>query len=176
MANLDRPFGFRAIRNEAGTAPKIRAFTAKAVEIFQGQMCQVDVSAGHVEPIGSTVASGDNWLLGAAQHYKDAADTVVYVSYDPEQQYEIQADDDGTALTELLVFCQNFDVINGDTGVAATGQSNTEIDQSSSSNTSTEGFKALGIAKEIGNVYGDNMVLIVKINAGKHAFTNATGS
>ena len=99
MANIDAPRGLRPIRGEYNSAPKLETFLSKDGDIVgEGQIVCI-AATGRVISYTSALGVAGN-VIGVAAHYVAAASTAtgpvtreLQVYTDPNQLYEIQADD-----------------------------------------------------------------------------------
>lgn len=144
MANLDAPRGYRAVSNGiAGTAPRVTKYTAKAsLALGEGDLVALN-STGQVIAYNTTdAAAGD--LIGVAAHPISAtlSDRSLLVYDDPEQIFEVQADDNSlTVVADYLFKCFKPVIATLNT---TTLQSKHELD--GSSGTATSGAAATNVA------------------------------
>jgi len=146
MANVDRPFGFRAVQNVAGTAPEIRHFSATTnTTFYQGQPVALADTGLLVAWTTTTAVTGNT--VGVAMYGVTGAagsatpDVAVYV--DPDQVYEVQSDDSSlTVATDYLGALAR--TVNHSAGNATLLRSSGELDGSSA--TSVTGKAATNVA------------------------------
>lgn len=138
MANQDFPFGFRAIRNVAGTAPQIQEFAnaTRTGHIFEGGPVALNASA-YITMWTNTLDVGE--LVGVAVHSRLTTDTdrTVKVYTGRDQEYEVQLDDDSITTLAGLLTKPNYVVWNPAAGSSTTYQSTAELDASSATSTNT---------------------------------------
>ena len=157
MSNLDAPLGFRAVENGvAGVVPRLRAYSAKAsTAIYEGDLVAIN-STGLVQGYSATDAiAGD--LLGVAAHPVTAAQTdrEILVYDDPEQLYEVQADDASLTVAADYLFKLFAPVTTS--GNTTTLQSKQELDASSGSSlfgtntTTVRPIQVIAVSKAINN-------------------------
>lgn len=185
MANLDAPKGFKALQNEAGTAPKLQAFTAKSgVTIYEGTPVSLNTT-GQLVAYSVATSTAAKKGLGVAAHYRvgsSAGPNTVLVYTDPHQLYEVQSDDN-TLTTIGDVVYRNFKATNLSSGSGTTLQSTAEIDgstgtsvQTITSGTDRRPFKAVGFSR---NLQNDNSTswnkIIVQFNPSYHMGANDQG-
>lgn len=176
MANKDLPFGFRALRNEAGTTPSINEYVmASSVTAYEGAIMAVNTT-GNVEMFSA--AAQRQRILGAAVHPKTAVDTdrKILVYDDPRQEYEAQIDDNSVTTLGGLIG-KNFIAITPASGNGTTLQSISEIDGSSgtsTNNTTVLGvFKGLRFSSSSENTQTSTFTrIVVKINPENHVFAS----
>lgn len=154
MANQDKPCGLRP----HGRILRVRPYTAGSA-CYPGDAVAL-AADGQVDP--ATTGA----LLGVAMSYASAQGQTVLVADDPNQLFEVQADD-VIAVTDVGLNC------------TLTGSPNTtykrsghELDASEKADTATLSLQILGISPEVGNAANsaDNDV-IVRINV--HQLNNA---
>ena len=175
MANLDAPRGFRAMQNEAGTAPKLQAFTiATSTTVYEGTPVAINTTGQVVAfSVASTIISKRG--IGVAAHYRSASDSsgTVAVYTDPHQLYAVQVDDNTLTVIGDVVF-RNFAATLLASGNGTTLQSIAEIDGSTGTKVSVPGttnrpFKAVRFS---GNIQNDNSTswneIVVQFNSQYH--------
>ena len=147
MGNIDAPRGFRAVKNEAGTAPRLTPYeAADSINIFDGEILALSTGGQAVSYTDTLAIEGQ--LIGVAAHFVAAAETddrTVMVYDDPMQEYAVQADGaDITALTDYRF--KLFDVTSPKTGNTTLLTSTSELDASSASSlVATATLDAAGI-------------------------------
>ena len=182
MANLDAPRGFHPVTGgQAGTTVQQHEYTAASnVTFYQGQI--VALVSGVVNVVNSTRY---NRILGSVQNHvaKAATDRTIYVADDPDQEFMVQLDSDGTLVTTDAGLRpdakQYFVAVNISSGNNTLGLSIAELDSSSATtvnnSTSLAPFRGLRFSQEIENTqnvsWGD---VIVKINPANHIYARTS--
>ena len=186
MANLDAAMGFRALQSEAGTAPKVQAFTIEAsTTVFEGTQVAVNTTGKIIAYTQSSTVLAQR-CIGVAAHFRQAADAsaTVLVYTDPAQLYEVQSDDNTLTVIGDVVG-RNFQVLNVAAGSGTTLQSTAEIDGSSGTSlslvtgtsTARRPWQALGFSRNIQNDNATtNNTIIVRLNPGYHLFAGTGGT
>lgn len=162
-SNVDAPRGLRAVRGKSNAAPQLETFEATAaIEIGEGQIVCLAATGLLVSYTDALALAGG--VIGVAAHYLAAAAVAgsareVQVYTDPDQVYEVQADD--STITDVAGFRGAFfDVLNPISINTTLETSLTELDGSSASanvGTSTGNLRPLrcdGIARGIENHLG----------------------
>jgi len=129
--NLDAPMGFRALENGvAGVVPRLRKYTvAASTAIYEGDIVALNAS-GLVIAYTTTDAIGGD-LIGVAAHHVPSggagpsSDLGIHVYDDPEQIFEVQANDDSLTVHVDYAF-KMFGVVKT-TGNTTTLQSKHEL-------------------------------------------------
>ena len=136
MANIDAPRGLRAIRGEYNAAPKLETYLSKAGDVVGAGQILCIAATGRVISYTDALGVAGN-VIGVAAHYVAAAATAtgpipreVQVYTDPEQLYEVQADD-ATITNIAACIGAFFDVVNPATQNVTLQTSLTELDGSS---------------------------------------------
>lgn len=184
MANSNQINGFKAVGTLSG-APvnfqeaKFATVATDAVAIYPGDAIKL---TGGTDANGFAIvaraAAGDvvvGVMSGVVPNGTDlsimyrvaSTATYIYATVDPNTVYEVQA----SAAVALADATKNASLISSSAGVAATGLSGMQIDQSTLNTTNTLVFRLLGFSQTVGNVPAAtyNKVL-VKINS--HAYAN----
>lgn len=185
MANLDAPFGLRAITSRAGTVPQIHEYVADAGgnNIYAGSFVRIIAGSGSdaevVDGVASDTAPGLS-LIGVAVHARLTTDTerTVLVYDDPDQEYEIQQDSDTSNLESASDFVgTRFTVVNGQDGSLTTRQSIMELDSTSGATTDDGTLPLIGLrfARDAENdITSNNSRLVVKICDINHIYRRGT--
>lgn len=157
MANVDAPRGLRAIRGAHNSAPRLETFgVTAAIEIGEGQIVCLAATGLVVSYTDALALAGG--IIGVAAHYVAAAavDRELQIYTDPDQVYEIQADD--ATITNVAAFRGAFfDVVNPASVNTTLQTSITELDGDSAAanvGTATGALTPLrceGIARGIQN-------------------------
>jgi len=188
MSNVNQINGFKAIGTLNGAElnmqqAKFSTLVGDGTAIYPGDA--VKLVASSVDATGllavARAAAGDVPLVGVMsgvvpdgtdltiQYRKGLTTTAIYVTTDPNTIYEVQANA-AVALADAGKTCS---LVSTNSGIAATGRSGMQIDQSTlTTNTSTFAFKSLGFAPDLANT--PNALynrLLVKIN--NHSYANA---
>jgi hypothetical protein len=186
MANVDKPFGLRALGNLSATGSQ-KQFGYQIADnqsgaIFQGDL--VTLKDGFIlqfDPSSHTAAVGvfngvfytdpttgkptfKNYYPGSVNitQGKITAD----VLDDPNQLFIIQSDED----IEQADFGKNADVVVG-SGSTTTGLSAMELDSSDIGTGAAKNLKLIGIYDTPGNALGNFCQVVVKIN--EHLYGSA---
>jgi len=145
-SNIDLPFGLRAVENGvAGTVPRLRPYTVKAaVAIYEGDLVGMNTTGVITAYTATDADNGD--IVGVAAHHiaAGAVDRELLVYDDPEQIYEVQANDDSLTIAGDYMF-EYFDIV-ATTGNTTTLQSKHEIDDA----TGTNALAAANVVQVIG--------------------------
>jgi hypothetical protein len=158
MANKDKPQGLQP----KGKALRINAYQAGGT-IYPGDAVKLK-SDGTVE-----VAAASNALIGVAGSYATSGNEVM-VFDDPNQLFEIQADDATVdAQTDINL---NYDLL-ATAGDSTYRVSRHELDASTQATTGTLPFKLVGLMPTAGEGLGAQAKCIVKIN--NHQLDGGTG-
>lgn len=150
MANPDRPQGFRP----HGEVLQQIEMTAGA-RVFPGDAVNLK-SDGKVDPAAATED-----IFGVALSYADADLSPVLVSIHPEQIYVVQSDE--TEVTALTSIGNVADIV-ATAGNTTYNQSRMELDSSVAAAGGSQQLVIVGVAGTVGNAYGTNVDLLVKIN------------
>jgi hypothetical protein len=186
MANVDKPFGLRALGNLSATGGQKQygyeiadnqsgaIFQGDLVTVYDGYLVKF-APATHTAAIG--VFNGCNYIdpttgkptwknfypgsvnITQGKIYADVID-------DPSQLFIIQVDE-SVAQTQVGF---NADVV-GTGGSTTTGVSTMELDSSTIAKTAALNLKIVGLWDVPGNAYGTNAVVVVKIN--EHLYGSA---
>jgi hypothetical protein len=186
MANVDKPFGLRALGNLSATGGQKQygyeiadnqsgaIYQGDLVTVFDGYLVKF-APATHTAAIG--VFNGCNYIdpttgkptwknfypgsvnITQGKIYADVID-------DPNQLFIIQVDE-SVAQTQVGF---NADVV-GTGGSTTTGVSTMELDSSTIAKTAALNLKIVGLWDVPGNTFGTNAVVVVKIN--EHLYGSA---
>ena len=158
MANVDHPHGLNAVMSRFHDTPRMtlyKAFvnTTTPVGIFRGDVVQL-LATGDIKTI--TTTTGVDAVIGVAASYvsalaaNDGAD--VYVYDDPDTVYELQSDgttDPGSTTAQGHIGNQAPLILTG--GVAASGQSQMELDYGAMSTATADAIQIVGHYELVGN-------------------------
>jgi len=176
MANPDMPNGFRPYNDpySGGGQPQVTEHDVLATNAAIGIGSPVAVVAGGVD---HATAGAGNALLGiAAEAIAANEGGKIKVWSDPQQLFVAQTDNGTGTATALAAVGLNIDFIG--TGVAASGLSTAELDESSAAVTANCQFKIMRLADEINgkdvNAFGEFNRFVVKIN--NHQKSAGTGT
>lgn len=189
MANVDRPSGARVVGTLDGS-PVSGTIRTRAVDssnstaIFPGDFVILE-DDGNVAPytgtgggnlLGVCVGVKVNRSVAATEHpgYLPASTAgSILVAEGPNLLFEIQEDDDGTALTTAAIG-SNADVL-ATAGSTTTGRSAHELDRSKITDGSpgTAQLRIIALADREDNAAGDYAKWIVRIN--EHVHRETTG-
>jgi hypothetical protein len=193
MATTAAPYGARPVgliggQSFVGSTREFKIASGYAANIYNGQFVKV-VAAGVVEADTSTTAFGATGVVGifvgcsytdstygkVFRHYWPtgtvAADAVAFVVDDPNVVMQMQADE-AVAQTALGA---NIALV-ASAGSTATGNSQTALDGSSVNTTNTLPLRIVGFVEGPNSAVGDTYTdVLVKFNAGMHAYDVATG-
>jgi hypothetical protein len=180
MANIDKPFGLRPIGNLSATgAQKQYGYTIEAesdpiyqgdlVTVFDGYLVQFDPAThtaavgvfngcNYIEPTTGKPTWRNNWQGADVDAQADVLD-------DPNQLFIVQSA--GTVTQDEIG--KNADVVVG-TGNDVTGLSGSEIN-GTMANTAALNLKIVGLYDSPENAFGENAVVVVKIN--EHLYGSA---
>jgi hypothetical protein len=187
MANVDKPFGMRALGNLSATGAQkqfgYRIAANQAGAIFQGDLVTVfDGFLVRFNPATHTAAVGvfngcnfvdpssgkptfRNFYPGSVNVTQGVIEANVID--DPNQLFLIQA----SAKVEQAEIGMNADVVMG-SGNTVTGASGMELDSSTIAKTAALNVKVVGYYADPSNLTGENNVLVVvKIN--EHLYGSA---
>jgi hypothetical protein len=186
MANVDKAFGLRPMGNLSATGAQkqygYQIADNQSGAIYQGDL--VTLFDGYVvkfAPASHTAALGvfngcfyidpstgkPTWKNFYPGSVNITAGTIqADVIDDPNQLFTIQADED---IVQADIG-KNADVI-GTGGSSTTGQSTMELDSSTVANTAALNLKIVGLYDVPGNAFGNNAVVVVKIN--EHLYGSA---
>ena len=186
MANVDKPFGLRALGNLSATGGQKQygyeiadnqsgaIYQGDLVTVYDGYLVKF-APATHTAAIG--VFNGCNYIdpttgkptwknfypgsvnITQGKIYADVID-------DPNQLFIIQVDE-SVAQTQVGF---NADVV-GTGGSTTTGVSTMELDSSTIAKTAALNLKIVGLWDVPGNTFGTNAVVVVKIN--EHLYGSA---
>lgn len=186
MANLDKPYGLRAMGNLSATGSQKQygyeiadnqagaIYKGDLVTIFDGYIVKF-APASHTAAVG--VFNGCSYIdpnTGKPtwkNYYPGSVNItsgkiIADVIDDPNQLFSIQADEDIVAAD----IGKNADVI-GTGGSTVTGLSTMELDSSTVANTAALNLKIVGILNTPDNAFGNYCQVIVKIN--EHLYGSA---
>lgn len=182
MANIDAPFGLRALLNQAGTAPDIMEVEADAggSSIGEGSLVYIIAGTGtDNEVVDIWDGTTDVPILGAAVHQRATGDTTrtLLVYSDPEQRYEVQVDD-GT-ITHASDLVGSHFTVTTPTGINSnTQQSTTELTGASGQAAADADNVLLGVRlsrdPEVDYTTA-NPTVVVKIAHSRHIFGSDGG-
>jgi hypothetical protein len=173
MANIDKPFGLRPIGNLSATgAQKQYGYTIEAesdpiyqgdmVTVYDGYLVQFDPSVhtaavgvfngcNYIDPTTGKPTWRNNWQGADVDAQADVLD-------DPNQLFLIQS----AGTISQASIGKNADVVVG-TGNDVTGVSGSEIN-GTTANAADRNLKIVGLYDSPGNSFGENAVVVVKIN------------
>ena len=186
MANVDKAFGLRPMGNLSATGSQKQygyeiadnqsgaIYQGDLVTIYDGYIVKF-APASHTAAVG--VFNGCNYIDPTTgkptwkNYYPGSVNItsgkiIADVIDDPNQLFTIQADEDIVAAD----IGKNADVV-GTGGSTTTGQSTMELDSSTIANTAALNLKIVGLYNTPGNAYGNNAVVVVKIN--EHLYGSA---
>jgi hypothetical protein len=186
MANVDKPFGLRALGNLSATGGQKQygyeiadnqsgaIFQGDLVTVYDGYLVKF-APATHTAAVG--VFNGCNYIDPTTgkptwkNYYPGSVNItqgkiIADVIDDPSQLFIIQVDE-SVAQTQVGF---NADVV-GTGGSTTTGVSTMELDSSTIAKTAALNLKIVGLWDVPGNAYGTNAVVVVKIN--EHLYGSA---
>jgi hypothetical protein len=186
MANVDNPFGLRALGNLSATGGQKQygyeiadnqsgaIFQGDLVTVYDGYLVKF-APATHTAAVG--VFNGCNYIDPTTgkptwkNYYPGSVNItqgkiIADVIDDPNQLFIIQVDE-SVAQTQVGF---NADVV-GTGGSTTTGVSTMELDSSTIAKTAALNLKIVGLWDVPGNAYGTNAVVVVKIN--EHLYGSA---
>jgi len=186
MANVDKPFGLRALGNLSATGGQKQygyeiadnqsgaIYQGDLVTVFDGYLVKF-APATHTAAVG--VFNGCNYIDPTTgkptwkNFYPGSINItqgkiIADVIDDPNQLFIIQVDE-SVAQTQVGM---NADVV-GTGGSTTTGVSTMELDSSTIAKTAALNLKIVGLWDVPGNAYGTNAVVVVKIN--EHLYGSA---
>jgi hypothetical protein len=186
MANIDKPYGLRAMGNLSATGSQKQfgyeiadnqagaIFKGDLVTIFDGYIVKF-APATHTAAVG--VFNGCNYIDPTSgkptwsNYYPGSVNITAGIIEadvidDPNQLFTIQADEDIVAAD----IGKNADVV-GTGGSSTNGLSSMELDSSTIANTAALNLKIVGVFKTPGNALGDYCQVVVKIN--EHLYGSA---
>lgn len=186
MANVDKPFGLRALGNLSATGGQKQygyeiadnqsgaIYQGDLVTVFDGYLVKF-APATHTAAVG--VFNGCNYIDPTTgkptwkNYYPGSVNItqgkiIADVIDDPNQLFIIQVDE-SVAQTQVGF---NADVV-GTGGSTTTGVSTMELDSSTIAKTAALNLKIVGLWDVPGNAYGTNAVVVVKIN--EHLYGSA---
>lgn len=186
MANVDTPFGFRAVGNVHGSpyTGATRIFSTAAGDGTAIYIGDPVVLSGTSQTIGGIVyndvdqAATGNIIAGVVVGVlPDTRDSLIYraastvrlleVVTDPNALFEIQEVSGGTALTaDDIGLNANFVVAAGS---ATTGLSGVELNNATEADTNTLDVKIVGFVNRPGNEIGEHAKYLVQINRSRWA-------
>jgi len=186
MANVDKPFGLRAIGNLSATGAQ-KQFGYNIADnqsgaIFQGQL--VTLKDGFIlafDPSSHTAAVGvfngcnyidpttgkptfSNFYPGSVNITQ--GEIIADVMDDPNQLFLIQSDED----IEAADIGKNADIVIG-SGSTTTGLAANELDSSTIATTAALNLKIVGLYDSPNNAFGNFAIVVVKIN--EHLYGSA---
>lgn len=160
MANRDQVVGL----SPHGRPLRQREYIAASV-IYPGDPVKLK-NDGKVE-----IAAASNALCGVAASYASGDGVKVNVYDDPDQLFEIQADDASIdAQTDLNL---NYNIVVGSPNTVYK-RSGVELDGNTGATDSTLPLKLLSVSKRVDNALGEFADCIVKIN--NHQLDGGTGT
>lgn len=194
MANADAPSGFKPIRMQ-GSAPfsggvgRYYRSTGDSTDIFIGDPVDLggtgDTDGTAPTVVRATAGSG-GYVVGVvvgienltsdnlSQKYLPSGDTgYLLVADDPNQEFEIQEDSGGNALTATAIG-SNIDFIIG-TGNTTTGMSATEINSDTCDTTNTLQCRVMRLVNRADNELGTNAKWVVKFNLHRYSAARTEG-
>jgi hypothetical protein len=186
MANVDKPFGLRALGNLSATGGQKQygyeiadnqsgaIYQGDLVTVYDGYLVKF-APATHTAAVG--VFNGCNYIDPTTgkptwkNFYPGSINItqgkiIADVIDDPNQLFIIQVDE-SVAQTQVGM---NADVV-GTGGSTTTGVSTMELDSSTIAKTAALNLKIVGLWDVPGNAYGTNAVVVVKIN--EHLYGSA---
>lgn len=186
MANVDKPFGLRALGNLSATGGQKQygyeiadnqsgaIYQGDLVTVYDGYLVKF-APATHTAAVG--VFNGCNYIDPTTgkptwkNFYPGSINItqgkiIADVIDDPSQLFIIQVDE-SVAQTDVG---KNADVV-GTGGSTTTGVSTMELDSSTIAKTAALNLKIVGLWDVPGNAYGTNAVVVVKIN--EHLYGSA---
>jgi hypothetical protein len=186
MANIDKPYGLRAMGNLSATGSQKQfgyeiadnqagaIYKGDLVTIFDGYIVKF-APATHTAAVG--VFNGCNYIDPTSgkptwsNYYPGSVNITAGIIEadvidDPNQLFTIQADED----IEQADIGKNADVV-GTGGSTTNGLSSMELDSSTIANTAALNLKIVGVFKTPGNAFGDYCQVVVKIN--EHLYGSA---
>jgi len=186
MANVDKPFGLRALGNLSATGGQKQygyeiadnqsgaIYQGDLVTVYDGYLVKF-APATHTAAVG--VFNGCNYIDPTTgkptwkNFYPGSINItqgkiIADVIDDPNQLFIIQVDE-SVAQTQVGF---NADVV-GTGGSTTTGVSTMELDSSTIAKTAALNLKIVGLWDVPGNAYGTNAVVVVKIN--EHLYGSA---
>lgn len=187
MANVDSPFGLRAVSMLdgscycAGTRTYSTSASGDATAIFVGDPVKLSGTSSTVNGVVYTdvdqAATGDVIAGVVVGVIPDTADSLKYraasttrllmVETGPNVLFEIQEVSGGTALTAAAIGL-NADFVVG-TGSTVTGQSGVELNNSGEDTTNTFDLKIVGLVPRADNEVGEHAKWLVAINRSQWA-------
>jgi hypothetical protein len=186
MANVDKPFGLRALGNLSATGGQKQygyeiadnqsgaIYQNDLVTVYDGYLVKF-APATHTAAVG--VFNGCNYIDPTTgkptwkNYYPGSVNItqgkiIADVIDDPNQLFIIQVDE-SVAQTQVGM---NADVV-GTGGSTTTGVSTMELDSSTIAKAAALNLKIVGLWDVPGNAYGTNAVVVVKIN--EHLYGSA---
>jgi hypothetical protein len=186
MANVDKPFGLRALGNLSATGGQKQygyeiadnqsgaIYQGDLVTVYDGYLVKF-APATHTAAVG--VFNGCNYIDPTTgkptwkNYYPGSVNItqgkiIADVIDDPSQLFIIQVDE-SVAQTQVGF---NADVV-GTGGSTTTGVSTMELDSSTIAKAAALNLKIVGLWDVPGNAYGTNAVVVVKIN--EHLYGSA---
>lgn len=186
MANIDKPYGLRAMGNLSATGSQKQfgyeiadnqagaIFKGDLVTIFDGFIVKF-APATHTAAVG--VFNGCNYIDPTSgkptwsNYYPGSVNITAGIIEadvidDPNQLFTIQADEDIVAAD----IGKNADVV-GTGGSTTNGLSSMELDSSTIDKAAALNLKIVGVFKTPGNALGDYCQVVVKIN--EHLYGSA---
>lgn len=194
MANVSRPFGFRALNNR-GTGPycgEMRGVIFADTDVtasFVGDMVKftgesVKGRDGKFYSVVTNASAADTRLAGAVQRFdfddgsdgyigyrKASTQKIAYIPQDRNTVYLVQEDSVGGALTTGATEA-NIDFIVG-TGDASTSQSGSRIDSNTVNTTAALPLRIIELDDSQDNEVGNFALWKVQLN--QDAYINTTG-
>lgn len=187
MANVNKPYGLRAMGNLSATGSQKQfgyeiadnqagaIFKGDLVTVYDGYIVKF-APGTHTAAVG--VFNGCNYIDPSTgkptwrNYYPGSVNITAGIIEadvidDPNQLFTIQADEDVVAAD----IGKNADVTASTTGSTVTGLSNMTLDSSTIANTAALNLKIVGILKTPDNALGDYCQVVVKIN--EHAYGSA---
>ena len=186
MANVDKPFGLRALGNLSATGGQKQygyeiadnqsgaIYQGDLVTVYDGYLVKF-APATHTAAVG--VFNGCNYIDPTTgkptwKNYYPGSVNITQgeitadVLDDPNQLFIVQVDE-SVAQTDIG---KNADVV-GTGGSTTTGVSSMELDSSTIAKTAALNLKIVGLWDVPGNEFGTNAVVVVKIN--EHLYGSA---
>ena len=182
MANVNRPLGARPVTTPQGSLQVNKYVCTTGNAVFIGDFVKSGGTADADGVPSAVIAAAGDTLRGVVVGVlPDTADSLIYrassttryllVCDDPNQVFEIQADNGGANLA-LVDVGENADIlVTG--GSTTTGRSLTELD-SSTHTASTAQLRVLGFMQKANNTpASDYAKVLVKIN--EHELASTSG-
>lgn len=194
MANADTPFGFKPIRMQ-GSAP----FSGGVGRYYRGTGDSTVITIGTPVDLGGTgdtagtapsvvraTAGSGGYVVGVVVGIENLTPDNLSLNYlasgsagyllvadDPNQEFEVQEDSAGNALTATAIG-SNIDFIIG-TDNTTTGISSTEINSDTCDTTNTLQCRVMRLVDRPDNELGTNAKWVVKFNLHRYSAARTEG-